>query len=71
MSGDRYRGRRYETEPKLNFKKVVGVVVALAVVIMIIVSIVNIVKDSGKTVEVKNYTYYTPPNISTMCVTKY
>ena len=59
MSGNRYRGRRYETEPKLNLKKVIGVVVALAVVVMIIVSIINIVKDSGKTVEVKNYTYYT------------
>ena len=59
MSGNRYRGRRYETEPKLNLKKVIGVIVALAVVVMIIVSIVNIVKDSGKTVEVKNYTYYT------------
>lgn len=54
------RGRRYDrNEPKLNFKKVIGVLVAIAVLIMIVVSIVNILKDSGKKVEVKNYTYYT------------
>lgn len=55
----RSRGRRYDDEPKLNLKKVIGVIVALAVIIMIIISIVNIVKDSDKKVEVKNYSYYT------------
>lgn len=59
MSRSRTRGRRYDNEPKLNLKKVAGVIVALAVIIMIIVSIVNIVKDSGKKVESKIYTYYT------------
>lgn len=53
------RGRRYDNEPKLNMKKVLGVVIAFAVIIMIIISITNIVKDSNKTVEVKTYTYYT------------
>ena len=54
------RGRRYERgKQKLNFKKVIGAIIAIAVLIMIIVSIVNIVKDSGEKVEVKNYTYYT------------
>ena len=53
------KGRRYDNEPKLNVKKVIGTVLAIAVIIMIIISIVNIVKDSNKTVEVKNYTYYT------------
>ena len=53
------RGRRYDKEPKLNVKKVIGVLVAIAVIVMIIISIVNIVKNSGKKVEVKNYTYYT------------
>ena len=54
------RGRRYDrNEPKLNFKKVIGVILAIAVLIMIIVSIVNIVKDSEDKVEVKSYTYYT------------
>ena len=59
MSRNRTRGRRYETEPKLNLKKVAGVIIALAVIIMIIVSIVNIIKNSDKTVETKIYTYYT------------
>ncbi|MDO5555478.1 MAG: WG repeat-containing protein [Clostridia bacterium] len=53
------RGKRYDGEPKLNFKKVIGVIIAVAVIIMIIVSIINIVKTSNNKVEVKNYTYYT------------
>lgn len=53
------RGRRYDEKPKLNLKKVIGVIVALAVIIMVIISIVNIVKNSGKKIEVKNYSYYT------------
>lgn len=55
------RGRRYDNNnnPKLNLKKVIGVIIALLVVIMIIVSIVNIVKGSRKKIEVKNYSYYT------------
>lgn len=57
---DKNRGKRYENDaPKLNIKKVVGVIVALAVVIMIIISIVNIVKNSGKKVKVNEHTYYT------------
>ena len=31
----RSRGRRYDDEPKLNLKKVIGVIVAIAVIIMI------------------------------------
>ena len=58
MSRSRVRGRRYDEEPKLNLKKVVGVIIALAVIIMVIVSIVNIVNDSGKTVEPKVFSYY-------------
>ena len=59
MSRSRTRGRRYDNEPKLNLKKVAGVIIALAVIVMIIISIVNIVKDSDKPVEVKIYSYYT------------
>lgn len=53
------RGRRYDDKPKLNFKKVIGVIIAIAVIVMIIISIVNIIKNSDKKVEVKNYSYYT------------
>lgn len=59
MSRGRTRGKRYDNEPKLNMKKVVGVMVAFAVIIMIIISIVNIVKTSNKKIEVKKYSYYT------------
>ena len=58
MSRSRTRGRRYDEEPKLNLKKVAGVIIALAVIIMIIISIINILKDSGKTVESKVFSYY-------------
>ena len=55
----RSRGRRYDNEPKLNLKKVAGVIVAIIVIVMIITSLINIIKDSGKKVEVKVYSYYT------------
>ena len=55
----RNRGRRYDNEPKLNLKKVAGVIVAFAVIIMIIISIINIVKTGKNKIEVKKYTYYT------------
>ena len=41
-------GKRYESEPKLNLKKVFGVIIAFIVLILIIVTIVRIVKTSGK-----------------------
>lgn len=56
---NRNRGRRYDSEPKLNLKKVAGVILAIAVLIIVVITISNIVKDSGKKVEVKNYAYYT------------
>lgn len=51
-------GRRYESEPKLNLKKVFGVIIAFIVMILIIVTIVRIVKTSGNKVEVKRINYY-------------
>lgn len=53
------RGRRYDSEPKLNLKKVVGVIVAFTVIIMVIISIVNIIKNGNKDIDIKKYTYYT------------
>ncbi len=55
----RSRARRYDDEPKLNVKKVFGVIIAIAVIIMIVISIINIVKSSSKKIEIKNNTYYT------------
>ena len=51
-------GRRYDSEPKLNYKKVFGVIVALAVFIMMIILIVNIVKSSNDKVETKKLAYF-------------
>lgn len=51
-------GRRYDSEPKLNLKKVFGVIIAFAVLIMMIILIVNIVKTSKEKVEIKKQTYY-------------
>ena len=39
------KGRRYDNEPKLNMKKVFGVIIAFIVLIMIITSIVKILKN--------------------------
>jgi hypothetical protein len=52
------RGKRYEGEPKLNFKKVIGVIVALLVIILVIVSIIKLV-NSNKTKQIAiNKSYY-------------
>lgn len=56
----RSKGRRYDTEPKLNMKKVVAVIVAFLVVIMFIYGIKELLKDKGSTNE-KSFpiAYYT------------
>lgn len=51
-------GKRYNGEKKLNYKKVFGTIVAFAVIIMAIVSIVDIVKTSNKKVEIKKVSYF-------------
>lgn len=43
------RGKRYETEPKLNMSKVIAVIVAFLVVIMFVVGIKELLKDKGST----------------------
>ena len=52
-------GKRYDNEPKLNLKKVFGVIVAIAVLVMMVILIINIVKTSKDKVEIKKYSYYT------------
>ena len=44
------RGKRYDTEPKLNMKKVFAVIIAIAVIIMFIFIIKKLLvkdKDTG------------------------
>lgn len=55
------KGRRYEQEPKLNFKKVFAVIIAIAVVIMFIFIIKGILskgEDKGKITSVSYYTIF-------------
>ncbi len=52
------RGRRYD-EPKLNLKKVFGVLIGFIVIIMVIVSIVKLVKNHQQTNQLTATTYFT------------
>ena len=45
---DRIRGRRFDNEPKLNLKKVFATIIAIAVIIMVIVSVINLLKKNKK-----------------------
>ena len=51
------RGKRYDAEPKLNYKKVAAVVIAIAVVIMIIITVKQLANNSGlgKNKEITTY----------------
>ena len=51
------RGKRYETSGKLNYQKVIAVILALAVIIMFIFIIKNIFKEQKKIS--KDYDYFT------------
>ena len=51
-------GKRYNGKPKLNYKKVFGTIIAFAVIVMVIVSIIKIIKTSNQKVEIKKVSYY-------------
>lgn len=53
----RSRGRRYERKETLNMKKVIGVLIAIAVIIMFVISIRSLLK-SGKAKENTNHEYF-------------
>ena len=50
-------GRRYNNERKLNMKKVIGVIIALAVLVMIIISIKKLL-DPKQAEQITGQTYY-------------
>ena len=52
------KGKRYDSEPKLNIKKVIGVIIAFVVLIMIITSIVKILKNNPDEDVVRTSSYY-------------
>lgn len=45
------RGKRYDTEPKLNIKKVIAVIIAILVIIMFVVGIKELLSDKKNTKE--------------------
>lgn len=51
------RGKRYETEGKLNYQKVFAVIIAIAVIIMFIIIIKNVLSQSKE--NNKEYEYFT------------
>lgn len=57
MSANRTKGKRYDTEPKLNLKKVFGTIVAIILIIFVITSLVKLLKsdDKDKTLVAKKY----------------
>lgn len=52
------RGKRVESEPKLNIKKVVATIIAIAVMIMFIVSLKNLLTKPNKTDEISTIISY-------------
>lgn len=52
------RGRRYDTEPKLNLKKVFAVIVAVVVIIMFIFIIKGLLSKDGETGKVTSKSYF-------------
>ena len=52
------RGRRYSTEPKLNMKKVIAVIVAILVIIMFIIAIKNLIKSESSSSNLVSTTYF-------------
>lgn len=52
------KGKRYDNEPKLNLKKVFGVIIAFIVLIMIITSIVKILKSNPEEKVLSITSYY-------------
>lgn len=57
--GRRKRGKRYDNEPHLNKKKVFGVIITIAVIIMMIISMKRILTQTVAPVADNKYTYYT------------
>lgn len=52
------RGRRYSNEPKLNIKKVIAVIIAIAVIIMFIIAIKNLLKPNTSANNMISTTYF-------------
>lgn len=49
------RGRRYSNEPKLNIKKVIAVIMILAIIVLFIVAITKLLKSDKKIITANTY----------------
>ena len=52
------KGRRYQSEPKLNIKKVIATILAIAVIIMFIISLKNLLSKPKQKEEISTITTY-------------
>lgn len=52
------RGRRFDNEPKLNIKKVLAFIIAIAVIIMVFLSVKNLLTKEKKNQSVSVETTY-------------
>lgn len=52
------RGRRYNNEPKLNIKKVIGVIVAIIVIIMFIIAVKDLLKSDSSSSNLVSTSYF-------------
>lgn len=52
------RGKRYNNEPKLNIKKVIGVIVAIVVIIMFIIAIKNLLNSDSSSNKLVSTSYF-------------
>ena len=43
----RSRGKRYDEEPKLNIKKVIAFIIALAVIVMSVISLIKLLNEES------------------------
>ena len=54
-------GKRFDTERKLNIKKVFGVIIGIAVIIMFVITLLKLLDDSSKTPKITEATtHYFP-----------
>ena len=49
------RGKRYSNEPKLNIKKVIAVILAIAIIVLFIIAITKLLNSDSKTISAKTY----------------
>lgn len=52
------RGRRYNNEPKLNIKKVIGVIIAIIVIIMFIIAVRNLLNSDSSSNNLVSKSYF-------------